>query len=119
MICSSFVNGSIKVCFEMKTSEYVYKICPYEKATQKPLHGGSETNLGKWDSWNDDFTEMKFTRGTRCWNGPDRSTTVKVKCGKENKLLSVDEPNRCEYEYKFETPTVCKKPEPIRGHDEL
>jgi len=108
-----------KVCFEMKTSEYVYKICPYEKATQKPLHGGSETNLGKWDSWNDDFTEMKFTRGTRCWNGPDRSTTVKVKCGKENKLLSVDEPNRCEYEYKFETPTVCKKPEPIRGHDEL
>jgi len=108
-----------KVCFEMKTSEYVYKVCPYDKATQKPLHGGSETNLGKWDSWNDDFTEMKFTRGTRCWNGPDRSTTVKVKCGKENKLLSVDEPNRCEYEYKFETPTVCKKPEPIRGHDEL
>merc|ERR1712131_296784 len=108
-----------KVCFEMKTSEYVYKTCPYEKATQKPLHGGSETNLGKWDSWNDDFTEMKFTRGTRCWNGPDRSTTVKVKCGKENKLLSVDEPNRCEYEYKFETPTVCKKPEPIKSHDEL
>merc|ERR1712131_401482 len=63
--------------------------------------------------------EMKFTRGTRCWNGPDRSTTVKVKCGKENKLLSVDEPNRCEYEYKFETPTVCKKPEPIKSHDEL
>ena len=103
----------------MKTSEYVYKICPYEKATQKPLHGGSETNLGKWDSWNDDFSEMKFNRWTRCWNGPDRSTTVKVKCGKENKLLSVDEPNRCEYEYKFETPTVCKKPEPIRSHDEL
>ena len=37
----------------------------------------------------------------------------------ENKVTSVDEPNRCEYEYKFESPAVCSKPEPIPDHDEL
>lgn len=108
-----------KTCFEFKTGEYVYKICPYEKAIQKPLSGGSETNLGRWEGWSDDFSEMRFTHGTRCWNGPDRSATVKVKCGMENKVTSVDEPNRCEYEYKFESPAVCSKPEPIPDHDEL
>ena len=68
----------IQTCFEYKTSEYVYSVCPYEKATQRPANGGSETNLGKWETWSDDFREMKFTKGTKCWNGPDRSTTVKV-----------------------------------------
>jgi len=108
-----------KTCFEFKTGEYVYKVCPYDKTTQKPLNGGSETNLGRWEGWAEDFNAMKFTHGIRCWNGPDRSATVKVKCGIANKLTSVDEPNRCEYEFKFESPAVCAKPEPIPDHDEL
>ena len=65
---------------------------------------------------------MMFTGGVRCWNGPDRSAKVILSCGAENKVLSVDEPNRCEYEYKFQTPAVCSEPEelePPSEHDEL
>ncbi|KAE8619948.1 hypothetical protein XENTR_v10010042 [Xenopus tropicalis] len=33
-------------CYELSTSEYVYRLCPFNRVTQKPKHGGSETNLG-------------------------------------------------------------------------
>ena len=61
---------------------------------------------------------MVFDGGVRCWNGPDRSAKIILSCGAEHKVVSVDEPNRCEYEYKFRTPSVCDEPEellPPRG----
>jgi hypothetical protein len=67
-------------------------------------------------------SEMIFDGGIRCWNGPDRSAIIKLCCGADHKVLSVTEPNRCEYEYKFETPAVCAEPEhmaPPSDHDEL
>jgi len=108
-----------KVCFEFKTTEYIYTLCPYDKCEQKPVNGGSGTKLGNWEGFENDFREMHFTNGVKCWNGPNRSAIIKLSCGVENKVLSVTEPNRCEYEYKFETPAVCTKPEPIPDHDEL
>ena len=47
-----------------------------------------------------------------------RSTKVNIRCGAENKLVSASEPNRCEYEFMFETPAVCE-PLPPLNHDEL
>ena len=47
-----------------------------------------------------------------------RSTKVNIRCGAENKLVSAAEPNRCEYEFMFETPAVCE-PLPPLNHDEL
>ena len=47
-----------------------------------------------------------------------RSTKVNIRCGSENKLVSAAEPNRCEYEFMFETPAVCE-PLPPLNHDEL
>ncbi|CBY19103.1 unnamed protein product [Oikopleura dioica] len=108
-----------KVCFEFKTTEYIYTLCPYDKCEQKPVNGGSGTKLGSWEGFENDFNEMHFTNGVKCWNGPNRSAVIKLSCGVENVVLSVTEPNRCEYEYKFETPAVCTKPEPVPDHDEL
>jgi hypothetical protein len=43
-----------------------------------------------------------------------------LECGTENKILSVSEPEKCEYIMKMTTPAVC--PEKSEGndiHDEL
>jgi protein kinase C substrate 80K-H len=50
---------------------------------------------------------MKFTGGARCWNGPDRSLTLKFECGATDALLSIDEPEKCAYAGRFATPAAC------------
>merc|ERR1712183_1257504 len=103
-------------CYELKTNEYKYQLCPFDKTTQSPLNGGSTTSLGKWGSWQgNNHSEMKFEKGLGCWNGPARSTKVVLECGSEHKLVLVDEPSRCSYLFKFTTPCACR----INNHDEL
>ncbi|KAJ7992510.1 hypothetical protein DPEC_G00279420 [Dallia pectoralis] len=74
-------------CYELSTSEYVYRLCPFNRVSQKPTFGGSETNLGLWGKWSGPedniYSVMKYDHGTSCWQGPNRSTTVKLTCGKE------------------------------------
>ena len=33
-------------CYEYTDREYTYKMCPFEKCTQRNKHGGVETTLG-------------------------------------------------------------------------
>ncbi|XP_012689231.2 glucosidase 2 subunit beta [Clupea harengus] len=103
-------------CYELSTSEYVYKLCPFNRVSQKPKYGGSETNLGSWGSWagpeDSLYSAMKYDHGTGCWQGPNRSTTVKLTCGKETVVMSTSEPSRCEYLMEFTTPAVCQEPLP-------
>ncbi|XP_066936364.1 glucosidase 2 subunit beta-like isoform X2 [Clytia hemisphaerica] len=94
-------------CFEFTDREYIYKLCPFDRVTQRQKSGGSETDLGRWGNWEDGYNAMKYTGGTGCWNGPARSTLVKLSCGRENNLLSSVEPSRCEYEMEFKTPAMC------------
>jgi len=112
-------------CFEYTDLEYIYKLCPFDQVTQRPKSGGADTRLGTWNNWvgpeDNKYLEMLYDKGQSCWNGPQRSTRVKMRCGTENALTSVNEPNRCEYVFEFVTPSICQLVEATEthGHDEL
>lgn len=92
-------------CFEGKQNKYVYKVCPYKQASQEEGH--STTRLGRWDKFEDSYRVMMFSNGDKCWNGPDRSLKVKLRCGLQNEVADVDEPSRCEYVALLSTPALC------------
>ncbi len=48
-----------------------------------------------------------YVGGQTCWQGPARSLAAELRCGLENRALSVDEPSKCVYVMQFETPAVC------------
>ncbi|XP_054614406.1 glucosidase 2 subunit beta isoform X2 [Dunckerocampus dactyliophorus] len=104
-------------CYDLTTSEYIYRLCPFNRVSQKPKYGGSETSLGTWGQWegpeNNIYSVMKYEHGMGCWQGPNRSTTVKLKCGKETVVTSTSEPSRCEYLMEFTTPAVCQDPKSL------
>ncbi|KAF9913104.1 hypothetical protein EC991_003563 [Linnemannia zychae] len=93
-------------CIEFKDHEYTYSVCMFGEAKQK---SHSDTSLGTFSSWEgDNYDTQLYTGGARCWNGPERSVKVMMTCGKENKILAVSEPSKCEYLYKMETPAICQ-----------
>jgi len=101
-------------CLSQESGDYVYEICLFGAATQKPKSGANH-NLGRFTSWKRDsnpgdddyYTVQHYTGGTQCWNGPQRSVTLKLKCGTENVLHTVSEPEKCEYHITGETPALC------------
>ena len=60
---------------------------------------------------------MIYSEGDQCWNGPKRSTKVNLICGLRNELVSVSEPNKCEYLFNFETPAACQPLESLMEDD--
>ncbi|KAE8710354.1 Glucosidase 2 subunit beta [Hibiscus syriacus] len=118
-------------CFEIKQNKYVYKVCPYKQASQE--EGYTTTRLGSWDKFENSYRMMVFSNGDGCWNGPDRSMKVKLRCGLKNEITNVNEPSRCEYVASLSTPAVCVEDklkelqhkldvmnqEQSQGHDEL
>lgn len=94
-------------CFESKQNKYTYKVCPYKEASQE--EGYSTTRLGRWDKFEESYRIMAFSNGDKCWNGPDRSLKVRLRCGLTNEITDVDEPSRCEYVAFLSTPALCRE----------
>ncbi|KAH9950157.1 endoplasmic reticulum protein [Amylocystis lapponica] len=104
-------------CIEKDTGDYTYEVCLFSEARQKPNKGGSTHSLGKFTSWNkapgvepgspEYYSKQHYTRGAKCWNGPMRSVTLLMSCGTENALLTVAEPEKCEYHFTVTSPALC------------
>ncbi|KAL4161497.1 hypothetical protein PRNP1_002051 [Phytophthora ramorum] len=100
-------------CIEKRIEKYEYKFCAFGEVKQ------DRTKLGKWDGWavdetNDssnegeiDHTKMRYSKGQRCYKGPERSVFVYLNCGEDNEILSVDEPSTCVYEMTVRSPLAC------------
>jgi protein kinase C substrate 80K-H len=104
-------------CLEKEVEDYTYEVCLFGEAKQKPNKGGTTVSLGKFDSWNPSSTvkpgepeyyhKQIYNQGTRCWNGPPRSVILVFTCGTENALLTVQELEKCEYQFTGTTPALC------------
>ncbi|KAH9978251.1 glucosidase II beta subunit-like-domain-containing protein [Lactifluus volemus] len=118
-------------CLTKDSGEYVYEVCLFEEAIQRPSYGGSTFSLGRFTSWNTSpdvktgsaeyYSRQVYSHGTRCWNGPERSVKLDLTCGTENALLTVAELEKCEYLFTGTTPALCLPPEWNKesGRDEL
>ncbi len=104
-------------CFSKDMGEYTYEYCFFGRATQIPNSGGAQISLGTFANFNpkqdrsmeeDEFwLQQIYARGQKCWNGPERSAIVDLKCGVENKVVDVFEAEKCIYSITVETPAVC------------
>jgi protein kinase C substrate 80K-H len=101
-------------CFELNVAQYIYKLCLFDRATQKDKNGYSETTLGNWRNWagpeSDKYSAQLYDKGQSCWNGPERSTHVEIVCGEETRLMEANEPAKCEYRFVLESPAACTDP---------
>ncbi|KAG2172520.1 hypothetical protein INT44_002535 [Umbelopsis vinacea] len=103
-------------CFEKDEGEYVYSICIFGGAHQKSNRDGANTNLGTFDSYTGSadssspeyHNKQLYNRGTKCWNGPERSVKAVFECGAKTEILEVTEPEKCEYQFKMRSPAVCQ-----------
>ena len=50
---------------------------------------------------------FKFEGGLRCWNGPQRSVKVHIRCGAETNVISAEEPETCAYVMTMESYIAC------------
>jgi len=103
--------GLVGRCFEARIDTYVYHACPFAGARQEPGAVSLGTNSGgvvaAEGGGEDGGLIMHFQGGLACWNGPQRSLRLELRCGAATALTRVDEPSRCEYAGVLETPAAC------------
>ncbi|KAJ1830227.1 hypothetical protein LPJ70_006965, partial [Coemansia sp. RSA 2708] len=124
-------------CYSLDSGEYTYEVCLLDRAAQIENRNGARQNLGSFTGFGENgvHTVLQYRHGAKCWNGPERSMTVEFECAEEIKLLSVKEPEKCEYHAVMSGPFACAlpasepesarepesaaEPEHVHIHDEL
>ena len=83
---------------------YTYKYCWFKNIDQNNLL------LGSFDksSWIIKDGRMKFENGAKCHNGPIRHVIVQLVCSPVEEIISIAEPNMCEYFLKIGTASFCE-----------
>lgn len=82
-----------------KIGDYTYKIGFLDSVYQ------DNTLVGRFSGF--DSSSLTFSHGSKCWNGPQRSAKVDMVCGPQHVIVSVSEPEKCQYRILLETPLVC------------
>lgn len=101
-------------CLKGTVDAYEYELCPFDKAVQVERdHHSRRTNLGKWAGYETDangiVSAMHFDGGVPCPNGVARKVDATLVCGATQAVLSVEEPNMCEYVARVSTPLACSE----------
>ncbi|KAF9506592.1 hypothetical protein BS47DRAFT_1425958 [Hydnum rufescens UP504] len=115
-------------CIEKDSGEYTYSVCFFGSVTQKPNKGGGTHSLGRFSSWSRSpsdhpeqltyYSRQIYGNGERCWNGPERSVQLELSCGTENTLLTIAEPEKCEYHFTATTPALCWPDSELDGENQ-
>ncbi|WRT63265.1 uncharacterized protein IL334_000168 [Kwoniella shivajii] len=103
------------VCVDKVAGDYTYELCFFGKATQRSNKDSSSNHMGTFFEWNSAadqgslpyYSKQLYKNGAKCWNGPNRSVLVDLSCGTQNVLLSISEPEKCEYRFKVTSPALC------------
>lgn len=83
-----------------KIGEYNYKIGYLDSIYQDNTLVGRLTGVTG--------STLHFEHGVKCWNGPHRSAYVDMVCAADSRIVSVSEPEKCQYKFLLETPIVCE-----------
>jgi protein kinase C substrate 80K-H len=95
-------------CVESRSGQYVYSMCYYGHAKQDSISLGM-MEPPVFPEGDEDKITLKFTKGTKCWNGPERSLSVTFQCGAQEELYQIEEPETCVYKALLKTPLGCSK----------
>jgi protein kinase C substrate 80K-H len=112
-------------CISQDSGEYTYELCWLSKTTQISKKGGGHTNMGNFNRLERIMVDeeegkdgrglgkgerlvMVYEGGQQCWNGPQRSTVVVLKCWERDEVWKVVEAEKCVYRMEVGTPAVCE-----------
>lgn len=95
---------------------FEYNVCWFEEAKQSRKNGVHSLSIGKWKGWAEitdsngnqvkDFKHMVYDEGDWC-GSKSREAHVYLKCGWDERIISVDENSTCIYDIGFSTPLAC------------
>ncbi|KUF82303.1 Glucosidase 2 subunit beta [Phytophthora nicotianae] len=111
---STFSDAAWKPAFVELVGEcYTYTV------NEKELKGGTPNVIPrKYDMVLCPF-QNSYNHGEPCANGQERHTRVELLCGEQNRVVSVEEREMCQYEVRFETPAACGQAEQDVLQDEI